>query len=61
MMFIGLFHVVRVYINRRARRLRMFDNVMLRKIFGLNREESIEDRRKLHNEELQEILCERKN
>jgi hypothetical protein len=37
------------------RRLRVFGNRVLRKIFGLNREEERADSRKLHNEELHKL------
>jgi hypothetical protein len=38
-------------------RLRVFDNGMLRRIFGPKRDEVIEGRRKLHNEELHNLYC----
>jgi hypothetical protein len=37
---------------REERRLRVFENRVLRRIFGLNRDEVTRDWRKLHNEEL---------
>jgi PAS domain-containing protein len=36
-------------------RLRVFENRMLRRIFGLKRDEVIGGRRKLHNEELHNL------
>jgi hypothetical protein len=36
-------------------RLRVFENRVLRKIFGLQREKVVGGRRKLHNEELHNI------
>jgi hypothetical protein len=36
-------------------RLRVFENRVLRKIFGPNREEAIGDWRRLHNEELHDL------
>jgi hypothetical protein len=41
---------------REERRLRMFENRVLRRIFGTKRNEVTEDRRKLHNEELHNLL-----
>jgi len=37
---------------REERRLMVFDNRLLRRIFGPKRDEVTEERRKLHNEEL---------
>jgi hypothetical protein len=37
---------------REEHRLRLFENRVLRRIFGLNRDEAIEEWRELHNEEL---------
>ena len=37
---------------REERRLRVFENRVLRRIFGPKRNEKIEEWRKLHNEEL---------
>jgi hypothetical protein len=37
---------------REEHRLRVFENRVLRKIFGLKRDEVTEDRRKWHSEEL---------
>jgi len=39
-------------IFREERRLGIFDNTMLKKIFGLERYEVARERRKQHNEEL---------
>jgi len=39
------------------RRLRLFENRVLRRIFGLKRDEMTKDWRKLHNEELNELYC----
>jgi hypothetical protein len=38
-------------------RLRVFENSVLRRIFGLKRDELIGDCRKLHNEELHNLYC----
>jgi hypothetical protein len=35
----------------------MFENRVLRKIFGLKKDEVIRDWRKLHNEELHNLYC----
>ena len=40
---------------REERRLRVFENRVLRRIFGLKREEVIGEWRKLHNEELNDL------
>jgi len=37
---------------REERKLRVFENMMLRRIFGLRREEKTGEWRRLHNEEL---------
>jgi hypothetical protein len=39
------------------RRLRVFENSMLRRIFGRKRDEVTGEWRKLHNEELNELYC----
>jgi hypothetical protein len=38
-------------------RLRVFENAVLRRIFGSNREEVTEDWRRLHHEELHDFYC----
>ena len=40
---------------REKRRLRMFEKRVLRKIFGLKRDEVTKEWRKLHNEELNDL------
>jgi PAS domain-containing protein len=40
---------------REERRLRVFENRVLRKIFGYKRDEVTGEWRKLHNEELNEL------
>jgi hypothetical protein len=40
---------------REEHRLRVFENRVLRRIFGLKRDEVTGERRKLHNEELSEL------
>jgi len=40
---------------REKRRLRVFENRVLRKIFGPKRDEVIRDWKKLHNEELNDL------
>ena len=40
---------------REKRRLRVFESMMLRKIFGPKRDEVIVEWRKLHNEELNDL------
>jgi PAS domain-containing protein len=40
---------------REERRLRVFENRVLRRIFGLKRDEVIGEWRKLHNEELHDL------
>jgi hypothetical protein len=42
---------------REAHRLRVFENRVLRKIFGPKRDEMIGGWRKLHNEELHNLYC----
>jgi hypothetical protein len=42
---------------REERRLRVFENRVLRRIFGLKREEVKGEWRKLHNEELNDLYC----
>ena len=42
---------------REERRLRMFENRMLRRIFGPKRNEVTGEWRKLHNEELNDLNC----
>jgi hypothetical protein len=40
---------------REERRLRVFENMVLRRIFGTKRDEVTEKWRKLHNEELNDL------
>jgi hypothetical protein len=40
---------------REEHRLRVFENRVLRRLFGLKRDEGIEGWRKLHNEELHNL------
>ena len=42
---------------REKRRLRVFENRVLRRIFGPKREEVTGEWRKLHNEELNNLYC----
>jgi len=42
---------------REKRRLRVFENGLLRRIFGLKRDEMTGEWRKLHNEELNDLFC----
>ena len=42
---------------REERRLRVFENRMLRRIFGTKRGEVTRERRKLHNEKLSDLYC----
>jgi len=39
------------------RKLRLFENVVLRGIFGLRRDEVTGEWRRLHNEELSDLYC----
>jgi hypothetical protein len=41
----------------REERLRVFENRLLREVFGAKREEVTGDWRKLHNEELNNLYC----
>jgi hypothetical protein len=41
--------------NKEEHRLRVFENRVLRRIFGLKRDEVTGDRRKLHNEEFHNL------
>ena len=43
--------------SREERRLRVFENRVLRRIFGPKREEETGEWRKLHNEELNNLYC----
>ena len=40
---------------REERRLRVFENRVLRRVFGSKRDEVTRERRKLHNEELRDL------
>jgi hypothetical protein len=42
---------------REERRLKVFENRVLRKVFGPKRDEVIGEWRKLHNEELNDLYC----
>ena len=42
---------------REERRLRVFENRVLREIFGPKRDEGTGEWKKLHNEELNELYC----
>jgi hypothetical protein len=42
---------------REEHRLRVFENSLLRRVFGLKRDEVTGSRRKLHNEELHNLHC----
>jgi hypothetical protein len=42
---------------REERRLRVFENMVLRRIFGTNRDEVTEEWRKLHEEELNDLYA----
>ena len=42
---------------REERRLRVFGNGVLKRIFGPKRDEVTRDWRKLHNEELNDVYC----
>jgi len=42
---------------RQERRLRVFENRVLRKIFGAKRDEVTGEWRNLHNEELNDLYC----
>jgi len=44
-------------ISREERRLRVFENRVLRRIFGPKRDEVTGEWRKLHNEELKDLYC----
>jgi len=44
-------------ILREERRLRVFENGAMRRIFGLKRDEVTGELRKLHNEELNDLYC----
>jgi len=46
-----------VHFLRDERRLRVFENRALRRIFGHKREEVTGEWRKLHNEELNDLYC----
>ena len=42
---------------KEERRLRVFENTVLRRMFGPRRDEVTRDWRKLHNEELNDLYC----
>jgi len=42
---------------REERRLRVFENWVLRRVFGPKRDEVTSEWRKLHNEELKDLYC----
>jgi len=42
---------------REERRLRVFENRVLRRVFGPKRDELTGEWRKLHNEELNDVYC----
>jgi hypothetical protein len=42
---------------REERSLRVLKNKVLRRIFGSKRDEVIEERRKVHNEEINDLYC----
>jgi len=42
---------------KEERRLRVFENIVLRRIFGPKRDEVTGEWRKLHNEELNDLYC----
>jgi len=42
---------------REERKLRVFENMVLRRIFGPRRDEVTEEYRRLHNEELNDLYC----
>ena len=42
---------------REERRLRVFDNGVLRRMFGSKRDEVTREWRKVHNEELNDLYC----
>ena len=44
-------------ILREERKLRVFENMVLRRIFGLRRDEVTGEWRRLHNEELNDLYC----
>jgi len=44
-------------VQPRIRRLRVFENRVLRRIFGSKRDEVTREWRKLHNEELNDLYC----
>ena len=44
-------------LTMRESRLRLFENWVLRRIFGLKRDEVTGEWRKLHNEELNDVFC----
>ena len=52
-----LYVLCTVHFLRDERRLRVFENRALRRIFGHKREEVTGEWRKLHNEELNDLYC----
>ena len=52
--FIAIIHHT---VLREERKLRVFDNMVLRRIFGPRRDEATGECRRLHNEELNDLYC----
>ena len=46
-----------VELGRSKRRLRVFENRVLRRVFGSKRDEVTGEWRKIHNEELNDLYC----
>ena len=47
----------RSLVLQEERKLRVFENMVLRRIFGAGRDEVTGDWRRLHNEELNDLYC----
>jgi len=55
MMIIIIFILIMRYFEREERRLRVFENRVLRRIFGPKRDEVTGEWRKVHNEKLNDL------
>ena len=62
--YVTLFHIVVLYgcetwslTLREERKLRVFENMVLRRIFGPRRDEVTGEWRRLHNDELNDLYC----
>ena len=55
--YIDIQHITVISIGVGERKLRVFENMVLRRIFGPRRDEVTGEWRRLHNEELNDLYC----